>query len=1077
MRTLRSRNIGGSRVILVAVALVLVVTGRALAALAPGSNSTAVALANPGLDQIGDTGMPIGWSVVGSLPAGATVRAEKGGRSGTGSVLLAASSPASLTLLSEPVELAVGHVYRLSCYVRTEGALSDVTARYPTAVAATTTMASFPFTNHASAVGGSREWTKVETLFVATARRDRVRLHLGLNGSAVGKAWFDDVALEEIADIDEYIPLSTVRWAGQAYRYDDRGWIFVHIEGEPYERGYQYGYLLADEIVAYMSKLANLENAKEPVAGWNALRLLADATLLRGFDPEYLEEMRGIAEGANRGGARYEGRPLDLTDTVTINSAIDLGQLRGGLRVTPSSQSGRSFLAAEEELNLADRTHKCSSFSATGPATADGRVVFGQMFMWNGYSGVHFNVICDVVPSRGQRLVYQTFPGGIHSGTDFYMNKAGIIIGETTVQQTPYDPTGTPQSNRIRKAAQYATSIDEVVTILRTRNNGMYTNDWTLADLKRNESAVYLLGTHKERLWRSTDAPAPFGTPGFLWANNNNRDLDVRREYAVQNEDAPYDLAFAAWNRDIAFWQYYQRFGGKIDVINAVNLMASSPINRPHACDGKVTNAEMASELVFMVHFGKTTQREKFPSKENRRMPDLPGATPHMTLGYSMPSPIFITAALQKARARSSAPVGGKKAAGADTTAVAASYDLEARKLWRGSIVPASNADNWLTSGSAAYWQLLQRLPTASDRRPAQLRNQLAELNARLGYLLSREPDVAPAKVTRRYDGYAHYQLPRIKGTFALHQLRLLLGNEVFLKAMDELHTSYRERAVTTAQAIEVITRVSGRDVGPFIRQWLERTGVPRLTPSALVVNAGDQWQVALEVNQQGAPYHLLTTVEIEAGGTRLVKPVEIKGERTELKFSVADKPVRLLFNPGFDVPVEHERFYIWANYSDDFPAATIVYGTARQVEANHTLALRFQTTLADAFAEILPPVVKDGEIDDATLAGHDLIVLGQWQDNALIARLAPTLGLELGNNWFRWQGTTYASPDDGLYLAAPNPWNPKHAVFMFVANSALELHQMTKSYPMGLPSWALFRGDNVKEQGYHPVARFDLSL
>ena len=40
----------------------------------------------------------------------------------------------------------------------------------------------------------------------------------------------------------------------------------------------------------------------------------------------------------------------------------------------------------------------------------DGKVVFGQIFMWNGYTGVHWNVITDVEPSDGYRLVYHTFP-------------------------------------------------------------------------------------------------------------------------------------------------------------------------------------------------------------------------------------------------------------------------------------------------------------------------------------------------------------------------------------------------------------------------------------------------------------------------------------------------------------------------------------------------------------------------------------------------------------------------------------------------------------------------------------------
>ena len=34
---------------------------------------------------------------------------------------------------------------------------------------------------------------------------------------------------------------------GKGYRYNVQGWIYLHIEGEPYERGYQHGHLLAIE--------------------------------------------------------------------------------------------------------------------------------------------------------------------------------------------------------------------------------------------------------------------------------------------------------------------------------------------------------------------------------------------------------------------------------------------------------------------------------------------------------------------------------------------------------------------------------------------------------------------------------------------------------------------------------------------------------------------------------------------------------------------------------------------------------------------------------------------------------------
>ena len=77
------------------------------------------------------------------------------------------------------------------------------------------------------------------------------------------------------------------------------------------------------------------------------------------------------------------------------------------------------------------------------------------------------------------------------------------------------------------------------------------------------------------------------------------------------------DLAFNTWNRDISFQEYYAKYGkGGMDLDNAIRMMASSPINRPHACDGKVTTSEMARQLMFLAHYGKTTLRGviQFPS-------------------------------------------------------------------------------------------------------------------------------------------------------------------------------------------------------------------------------------------------------------------------------------------------------------------------------------------------------------------------------------------------------------------------------------------------------------------------------
>lgn len=37
-------------------------------------------------------------------------------------------------------------------------------------------------------------------------------------------------------------------WLSRAKRFEQEGWIFLHLEGGPYERGFQHGYFLSAEI-------------------------------------------------------------------------------------------------------------------------------------------------------------------------------------------------------------------------------------------------------------------------------------------------------------------------------------------------------------------------------------------------------------------------------------------------------------------------------------------------------------------------------------------------------------------------------------------------------------------------------------------------------------------------------------------------------------------------------------------------------------------------------------------------------------------------------------------------------------
>jgi phospholipase B-like protein len=278
-----------------------------------------------------------------------------------------------------------------------------------------------------------------------------------------------------------------------ASRYNKNGWIYVHLEGNPADIGFQHGYLLADEIddliKGFKVSLPHLSGKD-----WTFYR---DAVKKMSFwdkiDREYQEEITGITEGLKTKGKHY-----DIYDIVVLNANIELSQYYVPMleeKAHPGSTAANNKAPGN-----------CSGFIATGSYTADGRITIAHN-NWTDYmGGERWNVIADIVPANGNHLIMDCMPGLIHSGDDFVVNSGGIVITETTITGFKgFDEKGIPEFVRARKAAQYANTIDEFVAIMTSGNNGGYANDWLVGDIKTNEIARLELGLRDHKVWRTMD--------------------------------------------------------------------------------------------------------------------------------------------------------------------------------------------------------------------------------------------------------------------------------------------------------------------------------------------------------------------------------------------------------------------------------------------------------------------------------------------------------------------------------------------------------------------------------------------
>ena len=397
-----------------------------------------------------------------------------------------------------------------------------------------------------------------------------------------------------------------------AYKFNEGGWTYVHLEGTPEQVGFQHGYLLAREIEdnEHVYTVTAPHEDKRP---WSFFREAAETVLWPHIEPEYQEELKGIVEGL-----KAQGSTLDLWDIVALNGDIEL-----------SNYYLPMLNKKEHKANppAAVAPGKCSAFIATGSATKDGKIVIAHS-NWSSYAeGERWTVVFDIVPAAGEHLLMDGLPGVITSQDDFGVNASGLMITETTLPKIKgFDVNGIPEFDRSRKAMQYATSIDEYAEIMRKGNNGGYANSWLVGDRKTGEIGYLELGLHQTPLSKKKDGyfvssnfaadPALIrdDTRGFDPSNpeSSMNARHIRAEEFMQEHYGKLDTSLA----EAYLSDHYDSYEKKQDAgkrslcghedTSSVGekVWGDAPYDPGGAVTGKVTDSDLAAKLSFIGRAG-----------------------------------------------------------------------------------------------------------------------------------------------------------------------------------------------------------------------------------------------------------------------------------------------------------------------------------------------------------------------------------------------------------------------------------------------------------------------------------------
>ncbi len=420
--------------------------------------------------------------------------------------------------------------------------------------------------------------------------------------------------------------------SGSGISYEKNGWLYVSISGAPKKRGYDYGFLVADEMKKIFEML-NFNIMDQYGLEWSycielGVKYLKD-TIKTNFS-EFYEEMEGFAEGCTAGGTKTnldEILAWNNMFTITENLInLDMGSLGASREGGALQRESDSLFAYKSK----EQTERCSAFMAVGDWTADSKIVMAHNNFSEFIDGQYARVVLDLKPTNGARMLIQGFVGWIWSGTDFFVTSYGIMGTETTIGGFNKYENNWPISCRIRQAMQYGKTLDDYEEILLKENSGDYANSWLFGDINTNEIMRIELGLKYHNTERTKNGffigfNAPYDPKIRNLECSNTGFDDVRRHQGARKVRLAELMEWAKGKIDIETAQkiigdHYDVYLKKINPcsrtvcshyeLDAREYMSDPSRPKPFvargALDGNVCNSNMAKSMSFSLRYGNS---------------------------------------------------------------------------------------------------------------------------------------------------------------------------------------------------------------------------------------------------------------------------------------------------------------------------------------------------------------------------------------------------------------------------------------------------------------------------------------
>lgn len=399
------------------------------------------------------------------------------------------------------------------------------------------------------------------------------------------------------------------------------------------------------------------------------------------------------------------------------------------------------------------------------------------------------------------------------------------------------------------------------------------------------------------------------------------------------------------------------------------------------------------------------------------------------------------------------------------------SYPHEILHNWWGNGVYVDYANGNWSEGLTAY--LADHLIKEQQAQGVAYRQQGLQ---KYGDYAANNKDFPLSQFTSRYSS-ASEAVGYGKTLMLMHMLRLKLGDENFTVALQQFYQQHLFGKASFEDLQEAFEQVSGKNLGVFFKQWVNRTGAPALALlDSQVEQCGNDYclQFDLQQMQTGAAYKLDIPVAITLSGVPQAHQsvVSMQRKRQTFKITLSNRPDRIDIDPEFDL-------FRKLAQAEIPPAFTQLFGSSKMLvilpsKANATMKKAWQH-FADDLTRMGPDHVDiawDTELE--ILPENQAVTVLGWE-NRFIEAFRANLnehGASVQTDHVSIAGQVIPRANHAIALTTRNNASPRALIVADLAEALPGLGRKLPHYHKY--SYLAFSGDEpeIQHKGRWPITR-----